>query len=301
MLDQVQIDQFHRDGFLILRQVFGGDELDLLRLAADRVEADGISGLGRHHLYHPSPGGLKLYCRSERIWDYDPIFPAATAHPRLLEAVGQCLGQAFLPIGDAFSCSTRFGKFPIPWHQDPPYGDPRRRLTYNIPSFTAGIYLDHATVENGCLWGLPGHHLAGHLELQHHREEELYARARPLELAPGDVLLQCPSAPRASRGNPSPRTWRALHVHYLARAVLEDAYPGWQTQERGFNPQGLSLAQHMLELRQSLCLFDQESPRLTFGEAGFAFTGHPCTPPTTGKPSSPNSPSPLDTCAAAVL
>lgn len=272
MLDQRQLDQFHREGFLILRQVFGGDELDLLRLAADRVEADGVAGLGPHHLYHTLPGGLKLYCRSERMWDRDPIFLAATAHPCLLGAVGQCLGHPFLPVADTFTCEIRFGKIPDPWHQAPPYGDPGRQHTSAIPNFDAGIYLDHSTVDNGCLWALPGHHLAGHIELERLAEEELYARACPLELAPGDVLFRCPSTPCASHGNPSPRTWRVFHVHYLAREVLEDGYPAWQTQE-------LDLARRMLEARRSLCLAEPASTQVILGEEGFTFTGHPCTPP----------------------
>lgn len=263
MLAQAQIDQFHRDGFLVLRQVFGGDELELLRLAADRVEADGVAGLGQHHCYHTLPGGLKLYGRSERMWDRDPIFAAATAHPRLLAAVGQCLGHPFLPSADAFTCKIRFGKVPVPWHQDPPYHDPRQERTAAIPDFCAGICLDQSTVDNGCLWSLPGHHLVGHIELDHGAEEALYARARPIEMAPGDVLFQCSSTPHASRGNPSPRTWRLFHVHFAA----------------GKGPDGPALARRMVEKRRYLGLGDAEEGEVRLGEEGFTFTGHPCTPP----------------------
>lgn len=279
MLSQAQLDQFHREGFLVIRQVFGGDELELLRLAADRVEGDGIAGRGEHHHHHTFASGAKVYRRSERIWDRDAIFLAATAHPRLLEAIGQCLGHAFLPIADSLSCNARFAKIPDPWHQDPPYGDPGRQQTFAIPNFDTGIYLDHATVENGCLWGLPGHHLQGHVDLGGQAEEELYSRARPLELSPGDVLFQCPSLPRASRGNTSPRTWRVFQVRYLAREVLADGYPDWQTPERGFHARGLNLTQRMLELRRSLDLLEPEGTWVRLGEDGFTFTGQPCTPP----------------------
>ncbi|MCC7265534.1 MAG: phytanoyl-CoA dioxygenase family protein, partial [Candidatus Latescibacteria bacterium] len=237
MLAQAQLDQFHRDGFAVVRQVVGGDELELLRLAADRVEADGISGRGEHH-YHSLAGGTQLYYRSDQVWEHDPIFAATTAHPGLLAAVGQCLGHPFLPVAASFLCSQRFGKFPRTWHQAPPYGD-RRRHTFALAHFAAGLCLDPVTTENGCFWALPGHHLAGHLNLEFGDEEELYTRARPLEMAAGDLLLLAPSAPRASRGNASPRTWRLLLLHYLARPVLEQVYPEWQTEGGGFGPQGL--------------------------------------------------------------
>lgn len=256
MLDQGQLDQFHRQGFLVLRQVFGGDELDLLRLAADRVEADGVAGLGQHHHYHTLAGGAAIYRGSGQLWDRDPIFPAATVHPRLLEAIGQCLGHPFLPVADTFTCQIRFGKLPIPWHQAPPYSDPGRQHTFALPNFEAGICLDHATADNGCLWVLPGHHLAGHIELERGAEEEFYAQACPIEMAPGDVLFLCPSLPRAARGNSSPRTWRIFHIGFAAR------------QEGQQNP---TLARLMLEKRRQLGLADPESAHVVLGDEGFTF------------------------------
>lgn len=263
MLDQAQIDQFHREGFLLLRQVFGGDELELLRLAADRVQADGLAGRGDHHHYHLLPGGLEIYCRSEKMWGRDPIFPAAAAHPQLLEAVGQCLGNPFLPIADSLVCKTRFGKIPVPWHQDPPYHDPQQEHSAATPDICAGICLDQSTVENGCLWSLPGHHLVGHVDLQRYGEEELYPRARPLEMASGDLLLLAHSAPHGSRGNASPWTQRLFCVHFAA----------------GKNPDGTPLARPMLAQRRTLGLANLQSTQVYLSEQGFTFTGLPCTPP----------------------
>jgi hypothetical protein len=241
MLSQAQLDQFHREGVLILRQVFGGDELDLLRLAADRIEAEGVAGLGEHHCYCSTPGGLRLYTHSEQLWDRDPIFPAAAAHPRLLEAVGQCLGRPFRPLGSALTCALRFGKHPQSWHRGVP------------PGLGASICLDQATVDNGCLWALPGHP-----EADLGAEEECFERARPLEMAPGDLLFLNASTPRGARGNPSPWTWRALRVDF-------SACPEGQ-------PPDAALAKRTVEQRHSLGLADPESPQVLLGEQGFTFT-----------------------------
>ncbi len=277
MLDQAQLDQFHRDGFLRLRQVVGGDELELLRLAADRVQADGLAGRGEHH-YRPG-GGTPLYWRSDRVWERDPIFAATTAHPHLLQAVGQCLGHGFLPVADAFICAQRFGGQPESWRQEVPYADPQRRCTLGIPHFSACLFLDQATAENGCWWALPGRHLAGHLALEEEDAEALFAQARPLELAAGDVLLLAAPAPRASRGNTSARSWRAFEIHYLAAQVLASTFAHPPFPERGFNTQGLRLAAEFAALRRTLGLVFPADPQVPLGEEGFVPAGPPTTPP----------------------
>lgn len=278
MLTQAQLDQFHRDGFAVVPQVVGGAELDLLRLAADRVEADGISGRGEHH-YHTLTGGVQLYFGSDQVWERDPVFAATTVHPGLLAVVGQCLGHPFLPLAASFWCSQRFGNHPLGWHQAPPYGERRHRHTFPLPHFAAWLCLDAATTENGCCWSLPGYHLTGHLNLEFGIEEELYQRARPLEMAAGDLLLLATAAPRACRGNRSARTWRVLQLDYLARPVLEALYPERQGAGQGFGPQTLGLAREMVQGRQAQGLVDAPALKTLLGEEGFVFSGAPSTPP----------------------
>ena len=88
MLVQEQIDRFHRDGFLVIPQLFSGKELELLRQAAQRVQQEGRARLGSGHLYHTHEDGTQTYFRSERMWDRDSIFRAVTVNPDLLSAVG---------------------------------------------------------------------------------------------------------------------------------------------------------------------------------------------------------------------
>ena len=97
MLVQERIDRFHRDGFLVIPQLFSGKELELLRQAAQRVQQEGRARLGSGHLYHTHGDVAEVYFRSERMWDRDPIFRAVTVNPDLLSAVGQCIGHSFFP------------------------------------------------------------------------------------------------------------------------------------------------------------------------------------------------------------
>ena len=228
MLVQEQIDRFHRDGFLVIPQLFSGKELELLRQAAQRVQQEGGARLGSGHLYHTDGDGAQVYFRSERMWDRDPIFRAVTVNPDLLSAVGQCIGHSFFPFNNAFVCKLPNGNVPVLWHQDPPYWSKppltpkytsvwELESTFEIPNFVADIYLDHSTVDNGCVWGLPEHHLVGHVQLTRLNEDRLFEShgTIALEMEPGDVLFHALSAPHGSRGNLKETTRRVVYLQYV--------------------------------------------------------------------------------------
>lgn len=176
--------------------MIGPAELGLLREAADDVQAQGMAREGRDHIYYDDPA--KTYFRSEKMWDRNPIFQAITVNPDLLLPIGQCTGHPFLPMNDSYVCKIPRGNVPIPWHQDPPCGEPVcTEETYGAPNFDVDIYLDRSTVENGCVWGIPGHHLVGHIDLKSFSQEQLFSDfgAVPMEMKAGDVLFHCCSAP----------------------------------------------------------------------------------------------------------
>ena len=283
MLTAQQIAQFHRDGFLIIRNVFSGGELDVLRAAADRVEAEGVAGLCIQHLYR-EVAGKRTYWRSEKMWDRDPIFQAVTVKPALLEAIGQCTGHPFLPINDSFVCKSPFSNVPVEWHQDPPYRISQNpsKETLAAPNFDTDIYLDDSTIENGCVWGIPAHHLVGHVDMAKLSQEELFSDfgAVPLECKPGDVVFHCLSAPHGSIGNLTPGKRRILYVHYMSRPVLEQSYTRWINDKKGFKDgAGIAYAKQMLEMRKNLGLEDLESAHLKWSQDGIEFVGQPSTPP----------------------
>ena len=86
------------------------------------------------------------------LWERYAAFRMATVNPNLLAAVGQCLGYPFMPINDSLVVKLPRSGVDIRWHQDPPYEGPDGRAeTFGIPNFDCDIYLDSATIENGCL------------------------------------------------------------------------------------------------------------------------------------------------------
>ncbi len=114
-------------------------------------------------------------------------------------------------------------KFPgQAWHQDEVYIPTRDR------SLTGGwIALDHATVENGCLWVLPGSHRNGYLYPQrdHNRPEEFDFAGEsygfedrgeiPVPCSAGSVVFFNGYLLHRSRKNRSDRFRRVLVNHYM--------------------------------------------------------------------------------------
>lgn len=281
MLTRDQIDQFHRDGFLVIRNLFKGRELGLLQDAASRVASEGIANEGDYYKYRTRPDGGTTYFRSEKMWDRDPIFQAVTVNPELLECIGQCYGHPFLPINDSFVCKIPEGDVPIAWHQDPPCSHPDCLETFEVPNFDTDIYLDRSTIDNGCVWAIPDHHLVGHVDLSQYSDEELFKNrlATPLEMEAGDVLFHAISAPHGSMGNTS-TTWRSIfYVHYAPREVKEHCYPRWAETKHGFDAEGREFVRGMLDKRKTLGFDGLDGNHIRWNDDGFYFDGEPTTQP----------------------
>ncbi|MDA0991122.1 MAG: phytanoyl-CoA dioxygenase family protein [Verrucomicrobia bacterium] len=283
MLTQDQIDQFHRDGFVVVREAIAGAELEALRSAAAQVVQEGIAEIDPDgHRYHQMPDGSRTYRRSERMWQRADIFQATTVKPDILEMVGQCIGHPFLPMNDSMVAKIPMGNVPVFWHQDPPYGDPKLNDTYPIPNFVTDIYLDDSTIENGCVWGIPGHHLVGHVDIRSYTEEQLFNHplAVPIEMKPGDVLLHSLSSPHGSIGNQTASTRRIFYVHYMAVDVFRDCYAnvGWMGLPGGPEAKGKAFVQGMHAARQRLGFDDLNSDHIQWTDDGFTVVDGPTTP-----------------------
>jgi phytanoyl-CoA hydroxylase len=284
MLNQDQIDLFHANGYLILRDVIRGRELELLQRAADEVQAQGIARIDPgNHRYATGPRGEEVYWRSEQMWERGDIWRAVAVNPDLLESIGQCVGQAFFPWNDSLVVKLPFSGAEVKWHQDPPYNDPARRAAYPVPNFTTDIYLDHSGPDNGCVYAIPGRHLTGHVDIDGLAAEDLIGSygAVPLEMEAGDVLFHCLSTPHGSGPNLSPAQRRIFYIHYLADEVYRDGYGNapWAAEKPGWGEERRRITESMLASREKIGYPNPlERAALRFGEGGFEFIGEPRTP-----------------------
>jgi ectoine hydroxylase-related dioxygenase (phytanoyl-CoA dioxygenase family) len=265
-----------------VRGLFGHEEIRSLQQAADELTREGLAGAGSGHGYRDVDGRRQYYRSDGVLWERHTAFRMATVNPALLAAVGQCLGHPFMPINDSLVVKLPHSGVDIRWHQDPPYDGPEGLAqTFGIPNFDCDVYLDPATLENGCLYGLSGHHLAGHVELERFREDELFGRpdAVPLEMAPGDVLFHAITAPHGSKANDSDTLRRVFYIHFMVREVLETLHPEWVGTKRGFAAHDLQDAEQWIEERMRAGLAEPLSENVGLSSEGFVFHGEPVTPP----------------------
>jgi ectoine hydroxylase-related dioxygenase (phytanoyl-CoA dioxygenase family) len=283
MLTRGQIDFFYTHGYLIMKGLVKGEELRLLSEAADEVIAQGVSlqgQTGHNHLYMPGGDGRQVYWRSEKMWSRGDIFLAVTAHPEILENIGQLVGDYFIPFNDSLVVKVPYEGAAVKWHQDPPYGDPSRLTSLPGPNFTTDIYLDHSGTDNGCVYAIPGHHLVGNVDLKSKSEEELFEEygAAPLLMEPGDVLFHCVSTPHGSRSNLSALKRRIFYIHYMTEAVCRETYPNWTHRFKADGGLDHDLYDSMLEARRRLGLagiYDRST--IDYDSRGFRFSAQPCS------------------------
>ena len=155
-LNDRQVEEYHREGYVIARGFFDGEEIDLLRRAAkeDRAldehsfgRADGEGGTVRLSLWnHPGDGIYGMFARCERM----------------VRSVEKILGgEAYHYHSKMIMKDARVGGA-WTWHQDYGYWYQNGVL---FPLLTSvSIAVDPSNQENGCLQLIPRSHELGRID-----------------------------------------------------------------------------------------------------------------------------------------
>ena len=161
-------DFYHENGYLVVDNALSPDEVQALRDEATRVcrgELGDVRGVEPANPGEPDADVLRRYLCIHFPHKISPLMERYLAHPKMVETLTQIIGpdvkcmQSMLFIKAA-------GKPGQDWHQDEDFIPTRDR------SLAGGwIALDDATVENGCLWVIPGSHKPGILWPMHQRED----------------------------------------------------------------------------------------------------------------------------------
>ena len=151
-----QIDHFQKQGFLVLENYLTSGELETWRHTVDEAvkqrleEKSGLTNQGSDEFYkNVFTQALRLADTHEGVKNLvtDPRLGELAATLTEVEGVRLWHDQALIkqPYGNQTA-----------WHRDTPYWAVHSRKTVNM-----WFALDDATLENGCLWYLPGTHLLG--------------------------------------------------------------------------------------------------------------------------------------------
>ena len=275
MLTAAQRDRFLADGYLVLDRFVDPAECDALRERADQLvegfDADAhrsifttdeqarriddyfLDSADRIHFFFEleafDEGGQLRQPKAQSInkighalHDLDPAFDRFSRTPALeslVQSVGivepQLMQSMFIfkqpHIGGEVRC-----------HQDSTFLHTREDRLFGL-----WFALEDATLENGCLWAIPGGHESG-LRSRFVREGRATrtevmdatpwdeAQLVPLEVPRGGLVLLDGLVPHYSRANRSARSRHAYTLHVVSG---QDEYPtsNWlqrQTPARGF-------------------------------------------------------------------
>jgi len=144
-------------------------------------------------------------------------------HQRCLAVSHQLLGDDLALDFDMLIDKPPYSNTKTPWHQDSAYW-------LKLPdtrALSCWVALDKATVENGCMWYVPGSHLH---PMRAHKQSGNKgalsctgdeAEAVAMEVNPGDCIVHHGNTLHYSRGNSVNKRRRAFITNFRPQAMVE--------------------------------------------------------------------------------
>lgn len=224
-------DFYRKNGYLVVPDLFTAAEIGAIKDETThlfRGERGPIEGLLRVDPHMTDVEVLRQYLAVHFPHKLSPVIEKSLAHPGIVEVLTQIIGPN-LKCMQSMLFVKGPGKPGQSWHQDEYYIPTRDRSLG-----AAWIALDDATVENGCLWIIPGSHQSGvvmrrvlgrnpefaepdTLDLAGHGED----RAIPVEVKAGSVVFFHGYLLHSSRRNKTRDCFRmALVNHYMSAESL---------------------------------------------------------------------------------
>ena len=221
-----QVAAYRRDGFTVVEDILTADEL--------RRTREHIEGIAEGRIPFPEAGleyepgardkgrSLDTLRKINGAAPHDPFFLAFARHPGLLQVATALLGPDVKLFGDQTFMKPP-GGVEKPYHQDSAY------FTIEPTDLvTAWVALDEVTLENGCLWVIPGSHRQGirdhsqawvvgdRTDKQVPDEAIDLAREVPVTLSAGSASFHHSVLLHRSGPNRTPHRRRGLAVHYMS-------------------------------------------------------------------------------------
>ena len=240
------LEQYSRDGFAILRNAISPKQVTQVNAEALRLVA---SNLGSNRVDFDDPAQLneaelmrKFLC-IHYPHKVSEVALAVLREPQIVKALTSVVGPNVKAMQSMLFIKSE-GKPGQAWHQDEHFIPTRDR------SLTAvWIALDDATIDNGCLWVIPGSHKRGVLYPDREQEDESFDCTReaydfpysdgdaiPVNIPSGAAVIFNGYLLHRSLKNSGERGYRrALVNHYMS---AESLLP-WQTL-----PEGVFIGEH---------------------------------------------------------
>ncbi len=226
-LSDEQVNQFWEGGFLIVENLLDEDEVATLLARAEWVASGNASHIPTTQL-QVEPRVVEGEVQAETYADslrkmghlafYDEGFQNHARNPKILDIIESLLGPDIKLYQDQlFMKPPRIGSRQR-YHQDMPLGfyiDPPDMVT-------CWVALTNSTIENGCVWMLPGTHEFGITEksvwakYEQMSVEGRLPEERPLEMKAGDCSFHHGLILHSSRPNLTNQRRRGYATHYVS-------------------------------------------------------------------------------------
>ena len=225
-LSQAEIEQYERDGFVVLRKLFDDEEMDVLRRAMEEDPAVADSSLIR-----PDQEGFGTRIS---LWNRagDSVYGLAARCDRMVDMATTLIGEEVYHFQSKLTAKDPREGGAWEWHQD--YGYWYYNGCLRPDMLSCMIALDHSNRENGCLQVIRGSHKLGridHVPLTEKQNEADPDRMKHIlaahevvypELEPGDVLVfHCNTLHRSDKNLSDNRRWTLIICY---NAISNDAF-----------------------------------------------------------------------------
>lgn len=235
MLIKAQVEQFNRDGFLVVRGAVDAETLGRLRETTDQfiersrrvTESNDVFELEPTH----TPEQPRL-CRLQHPVKQADIYWQVATSGEVLDCVEALIGPNIKFHHSKLNMKVEKDSVEVGWHQDFAFFP---HTNYDLVA--CGIALDDSTVENGCLLVVPGSHctlIYDHRDANREfvgkitepEEDFAAATAQPVELKAGELSIHHVCAIHGSSKNTSNQPRRLLIFQYAAcDAIALDKRP----------------------------------------------------------------------------
>lgn len=258
-----EVQCFHDNGYLIVRQALGQEELAQLQAATAELVEYGSETVRDNRDYAYGTGhrtGKPVLKRIEYVIDKKEACKALLGNPFILCSVERLMGNDFFPTWDSMVLKMPGEGIIVPWHRDA-----GTQFVGDQPIFNVDFYLDEATLEN-CLWVYPGSHLWDETRVQAITTQDGFPTegATPVPMQPGDVLFHNILLVHGSPASNVDRLRRVLYYEFRTAHVESAMGP--------HTPDYIPLKQRVL----MKCLEHRESTNYAQGEDPFIY--HPPAP-----------------------
>lgn len=231
-LSEEQLAFYEANGFVGGIPALDQRQIDTLRAEISTLMDPSHPGHGLFYEFHSNeaedPNNVLFHALGH--WRITPGFHDLLWHPALLVPAAQLLGGAVRFWHDQLFCKPARHGGVVPWHQDYSYWtrtEPHAHLT-------CWVALDDATVDNGCVYYVPGSHRWRLLPIPEGRhkapteairsvltpEEDRQFQPVPVEVRRGECIFHSGMVLHGSYENRTDRPRRAAVVNYFLDGTL---------------------------------------------------------------------------------